>query len=150
MSAIVTFIVLEDCPVIKRDLVACEIIEQHYTQGKKIQVVCSNGHQREQLSHALWSFKQDAFLPNDTSDDNFLNHATILLSLPDQNNINSDLIINLNEQAIINAHQHKHIIEFVCCDEHDIQQRRKNYKEYQKNNLKVENNRVSYSDKINN
>jgi DNA polymerase IIIc chi subunit len=115
----------------------CHLITHSYKQQKHIQILCAHINEQQLLSQQLWSYAEHAFVPSTTDEEKFISQSVVLLSTGEHANINTNMIINLNQQPVANAQQHENIVEWVTTDPQDKLQRRKNYKFYQNLNISV-------------
>ena len=43
---------------------ACQIAEENYARGRRLQIIAADQEQAERLDHLLWTFKPDTFIPH--------------------------------------------------------------------------------------
>ena len=48
----------------RMEMRACEIAQENYAQGKRVQIVVVDQEQAERLDDLLWTFKPDSFVPH--------------------------------------------------------------------------------------
>jgi DNA polymerase-3 subunit chi len=48
----------------RMEMRACEIAEENYAQGRKVQIIVVDQEQAERLDDLLWTFKPDSFVPH--------------------------------------------------------------------------------------
>ena len=49
----------------RMEIRACEIAEENYAQGRRLQIIALDQEQAERLDDLLWTFKPDTFIPHD-------------------------------------------------------------------------------------
>ncbi len=142
MLASVTFIILDTAHSQQRDHNACLLCEYSYHQQQRIHLLCQSQSHQDSLNQQLWSFKNHAFIPHTNDETIFLNAPVVLISIGANANINSDLIINLSNSPVANAHQHRSIIELVMTSQDDKTLRRQHYKHYQQLKMSVKSDKM--------
>ena len=48
----------------RMEMLACEIAERIYAQGKRLQIIAANDEQASRLDDLLWTYKPDNFVPH--------------------------------------------------------------------------------------
>jgi DNA polymerase-3 subunit chi len=48
----------------RMEMRACEIAEENYAQGRRVQIIVVDQEQAERLDDLLWTFKPDSFIPH--------------------------------------------------------------------------------------
>jgi DNA polymerase-3 subunit chi len=48
----------------RMEIRACEIAEENYARGKRLQIIALDREQAERLDDLLWTFKPDTFIPH--------------------------------------------------------------------------------------
>jgi len=59
-----TEVIFVEATVSRMEMRACEIAEDHYAQGSKLQIIAVDQEQAERLDDLLWTFKPDSFVPH--------------------------------------------------------------------------------------
>ena len=115
----------------------CLLVNETFKQKKSIQILCVHPQEQQCMIEGLWTCTPHAFIPNTSDENQFMSHPLVLLTLGPQANINSDLVINLTHEPVVNAQQHKRVIEWVSDTADTKAVRRNNYKLYQSLNMVV-------------
>ena len=48
----------------RMEMRACEIAEENYARGRRLQIITVDQEQAERLDDLLWTFKPDTFIPH--------------------------------------------------------------------------------------
>jgi len=59
-----TEVIFVEVTVSRMEIRACEIAEENYAQGRKLQIITVDQEQAERLDDLLWTFKPDSFVPH--------------------------------------------------------------------------------------
>ena len=59
-----TEIIFVEVTANRMEMRACEIAEENYAQGRKLQIIALDQEQAERLDDLLWTFKPDSFVPH--------------------------------------------------------------------------------------
>jgi len=59
-----TEVIFVETSASRMEIRACEIAEENYAQGRKLQIIALDQEQAERLDDLLWTFKPDSFVPH--------------------------------------------------------------------------------------
>jgi len=59
-----TEVIFVEVTLSRMEIRACEIAEENYAQGRKLQIIAVDQEQAERLDDLLWTFKPDSFVPH--------------------------------------------------------------------------------------
>jgi len=59
-----TEVIFVEVTVSRMEIRACEIAEENYARGRKLQIIALDQGQAERLDDLLWTFKPDSFVPH--------------------------------------------------------------------------------------
>ena len=59
-----TEVIFVEVTVSRMEIRACEIAEENYARGRKLQIIALDQEQAERLDDLLWTFKPDSFVPH--------------------------------------------------------------------------------------
>ena len=61
---IMTEVIFVEVTANRMEMRACEIAEESYARGKRLQIIAVDQEQAERLDDLLWTFKPDSFVPH--------------------------------------------------------------------------------------
>jgi len=64
LAETMTEVIFVEVTASRMEIRACEIAEDNYVQGRKLQITAYDLEQAERLDDLLWTFKPDSFLPH--------------------------------------------------------------------------------------
>ncbi len=145
MSGSATFIIIPTSEEILIHRLICQTVSRHYLDQQRVQLICHSKSQLILFDQLLWSFHPDAFIPHTLTENNFMQPPQVLLSDQPRGNINADIIVNCHEDPIEQAHQFRHIIEFVHDVSGDKPLRRQHFKHYQSMGMDIKSYQIDAS-----
>ena len=101
----------------RMEMRACEIAEENYVQGKRVQIVVVDQQQAERLDDLLWTFKPDSFVPHSLwagSPD--IPEEPVVITTGDEalNGMDSLLMMGYSEVDLVR--QFSHVFHLVVTD----------------------------------
>jgi len=101
----------------RMEIRACEIVEENYARGRRLQIITLDQDQAERLDDLLWTFKPDSFIPHGlwvASPDETTQPVVITSTKEPVAGMDSLLMMGYGEVDLVS--QFSHAFHFVVVD----------------------------------
>lgn len=134
----IDFYILQNERAGQRDRTLCQLVQKIYGLGHEICILAEGPTDARQLDQLLWTFNPNSFIPHEIEDGSHQCSSPIRITLPDQDNPATDVLINLRPTIPQHPDQHQRIVEIIDGDDTRRQTGRERYRQYQSLGLTIE------------
>ncbi|EPJ51402.1 MAG: hypothetical protein OFPI_17820 [Osedax symbiont Rs2] len=106
--------------------------------GHQIYLHCNDQFSTEQVSQALWQYRDSSFLANALSSEKII--APITIGWGEQAAEHTDVLINYSDNIPATAAKFERVVEIVIQQSDVLALSRKRYKQYQQQGFKIKHN----------
>jgi len=124
-----------------REIFACRLAEKAYKQGHRVVLRTTDEAQTYALDNLLWTFNPGSFVPHGCDKNDIDNPVRVEHELTADSQ--HDVLINLNEKAVIELTAFSRIAEIVNQDPSRRSLARQRYKQYRESGLEVNSHNVN-------
>ena len=126
----VDFYILQDSTLAARDHFACRLAEKALHTGRHVVIRVDSQEHAESMSHYLWSFKPESFVPHAIASKSKQGTENIVIDWQGHTDTYHDVIINLQQEIPKEFSRFNKLSEIVVQDQALLAATRESYQYY--------------------
>ena len=105
------------------------LLNKALQSGKNVVVKCPSVERMERLDEALWTFKEDSFLPHGTQADKFAEKQPIYLTTEDENPNGAEILVVISGATSADFSSYERVMDMFEASDIQKQNARKRWKD---------------------
>jgi DNA polymerase-3 subunit chi len=126
----VDFYILQDSTLAARDHFACRLAEKALHTGRHVVIRVDSQEHADSMSHYLWSFKPESFVPHAIASESKQSTENIVVDWQGHTDTYHDVIINLQQEIPKEFSRFNKLSEIVVQDQALLAATRESYQYY--------------------
>jgi len=139
----IDFYILGDDTLVARDHFACRLAEKAIAMGRHIVIFVNDKSHGESISHYLWSFKPESFIPHSLANDKTTQcNDKVIIAWEDPDDTFHDVLINLKHEMPTNFSRFSKVAEIVVQDTELLPITRKHFQFYRERGYPLKSHKI--------